>query len=359
MSDTPRKAPFRMRLSAKEKEMVLNLRNNPLTHEEQSELERECLAKGININTVKQVWYKDKHISINTNEKNHISYSDVREDMITAMEGYSPSYPKIKRGKKGKHLLVIDIADLHINKYSDPALTGDEYNSDIAVKRALEGTKGLIQKASGFNIDKILFIIGNDVLNTDTITKTTTKGTPQDTDLHWFKAFQLAREVYVKCIEMCMQVADVDVIHCPSNHDVMSGSFLADALACWFRKSKNVEFFISPSYRKYYQYGKNMMEFEHGDKGKMQNLPLIMAQEQPVMWSETKYRYGYLHHVHHSDKTQFKSGKDYIGVNVTYLKSPSSADLWHSDQGYISTLAVEGFVHHYEYGRVAHLTHYF
>jgi len=217
----------------------------------------------------------------------------------------------------------------------------------------------LIQKASGFNVDKILFVIGNDVLNTDNLSKSTTKLTPQDTDVNWFTAFNIAKDCYIKCIELCMAVADVDVLHCPSNHDLMSGCFLASTIEAWFRKSKNIKFNISPKYRKYYQYHNNMIELEHGDKGKMTNLPLQMANDEPKMWAETKFRYGYLHHVHHQDKTQFKSGKDYTGVNVTYLRSPSSADLWHAESGYHNMVAAEGFLHSKNMGRVSHLTHYF
>jgi hypothetical protein len=259
--------------------------------------------------------------------------------------------------------LVIDIADLHINKYAEAHLTGADYNSKIAVERAIEGTiegtKGLIQKASGFNIEKVVFVIGNDVLNTDNLSRSTTKFTPQDTDVNWFKAFNIAKDCYIRCIELCMQVANVDIIHCPSNHDEMSGCLLAQTLQAWFRQSKNLTFNISPKYRKYYQFHNSMLEFEHGHRGKMANLPLQMANEQPQMWASTKFRYAYLHHVHHQDKTQFKSGKDFTGCNVTYLRSPSSADLWHAESGYDNMVAVEAFLHSKDLGRVAHLTHYF
>ena len=102
-----------------------------------------------------------------------------------------------------------------------------------------------------------------------------------------------------------------------------------------------------------------MLEFEHGDKGKSSGLPLLMAQQEPKMWASTKFRYSYLHHLHHSDKTQYQSSKDYVGVNVTYLRSPSSADIWHSDNGYINMVAVEAFIHNKQNGRVAHITNYF
>jgi len=352
-----KKKPHRVPMTPEEREMWNDFKSNQESAEET--LQEFAKRKEINLNDVHQVWHKGKYFSVKT-KPGSVTYDQVKDDLIAQMNQHSPNYFKIKRDKiTDGHLLVIDISDLHLNKHAEKELTGEDYNSDIAVKRALEGTRGLLKKASGYNISKILFVIGNDVLNTDTISRTTTSGTPQDTDLHWFKAFQLARKCYVVCIEMCMQVADVDVVHCPSNHDFMSGCFLADSLQSWFRKSDNVTFNISPSYRKYYQYHSNMLEFEHGDKGKAQNIPLLMAQEKPHIWASTKFRYAYLHHVHHQDKKQFQSGKDYIGVNVTYLRSPSSADLWHSDQGYKSQVAVEAFIHSKFDGRVAHLTHYF
>ena len=323
-------------------------------------LVNECIEQGITPNKVKRYWHKSEHFSLDVRETIEGEENTFKEDLLRELKEYSPTFPKIKRVKsKDGHLLIVDIADLHINKYAEAYLTGADYNSKIAVERAIEGTKGIIQKASGFNIDKILFVIGNDVLNTDNLLKQTTKGTPQDTDLNWFTAFNIAKDCYIKCIELCVSVADVDVIHCPSNHDFMSGCFLAETVNAWFRKSKNITFDPSPKYRKYYQYHNNMIELEHGDKGKMLNLPLTMAQEEPKMWANTKFRYGYLHHVHHQDKTQFKSGKDYTGANITYLRSPSSGDLWHSDNQYLNLVAIEGFIHSKEHGRIAHLTHYF
>jgi len=324
----------------------------------------EAEENGLDPATVKAGWIKNENSSLyfrNPNFENILTnQKKFKDELINEISKYAPKYPKLKRTKsKEGHLLVIDIADLHINKYAESFLTNQEYNSNIAVERALDGTKGLLNKASGFEIDKIVFVIGNDVLNIDNSTRTTTSGTPQDTDLHWFNSFNIAKDCYVKCIEMCLSVADVDIIHCPSNHDYITGCLLAETLQAWFRNNKNITFKTSPQYRKYYQYFSNMLEFEHGHKGKMQNLPLVMAQEEPKMWSETKFRYGYLHHIHHSDVNQFKSGKDYIGVNVTYLRSPSSADLWHYENQFINLVACEGFIHSKEMGRVSHLTHYF
>ena len=325
-------------------------------------IQQQAKEHNLNVEDVHSGWIKNKKSSFYfKNPKfGQASNDDFEEKLIESLKQHSPKYPKIVRSKnKDGHLLVVDIADLHINKYATAELTGAEYNSKLAVERAIEGTKGILKKANGFDIDKILFVIGNDVLNTDNLSKSTTKFTPQDTDVSWHEAFLIAKKCYVECIDLCLSVADVDVVHCPSNHDFMSGCFLAVTISTHYRLCKNITFDISPAYRKYYQYHGNFIGLEHGDKGKAANLPLVYAQTEPKLWYETKFRYGYLHHVHHSDVKQHQSSKDYIGVNITYLRSPSSADIWHADSTYLNMVAIEGFVHSKENGRVAHLTHYF
>ena len=47
---------------------------------------------------------------------------------------------KIKREKIGEpHLMIIDIADLHIGKLAVQSVSNDTYNMDIAYERAVEG----------------------------------------------------------------------------------------------------------------------------------------------------------------------------------------------------------------------------
>jgi len=52
--------------------------------------------------------------------------------------------------------------------------------------------------------------------------------------------------------------------------------------------------------------------------------------------------------------------KDHIGITIESLRSPSGTDVWHHNKGYTGApKAVEGFIHHKEYGQVARLTHLF
>lgn len=309
----------------------------------------------------KHGWLKTDNASIFVrNEKGILSYEEMRDELLESMKKYSPRYPTIKRSKITEgHCLVIDPADVHIGKLALQEETNNEYNIKIAKERCIEGVKGILNKAQGFPIEKIVFVIGNDVLHTDNPFRTTTAGTKQDTDGQWWQMFKEAKDMYIKIIEHLVVIADVHIVFCPSNHDYASGFMLSDSLASWFHASKNIHFDVNIVHRKYFQYGLNLLSFSHGDGAKEQDTPLLMASEQKKMWSETTFRYIYLHHIHHKKQIKWQSGKDYLGATVQYLRSPSASDGWSTRNGYIAPKAVEGFIHSKKHGQIATLTNYF
>ena len=330
-----------------------------------SALNEHLKERGINKDDVVSVkhWQSmsgDLRFSIVTKEKQRIRENELLEKIKDLIEKHKPYYAPIKRDDEANHLLVINPADIHIGKYAHKTETGESYNKEIAVERVLEGIEGLITKSKGFTVERILFCVGNDILHIDNVYQTTTKGTIQDTDGKWWEHFEIALELYVKCVERLRQIAPVDVLHSMSNHDYQSGFHLAHALKSWFKDDPEISFDISVAHRKFYQYGLNLIGLEHGDGAKMDNLPLLMAQEKPKMWANTKYRYWYLHHLHHKVKHKWRDAKDFIGVSVEYMRSPSGTDSWHSRKGFCGVhKAVEGFIHQKESGQVARLVHYF
>lgn len=317
--------------------------------------------------TWKVAWVKDKETGTSTLVRNPdfreevVDYDIIRDEMVEELKRLSPKVKKYKRKKtKDPHCLVLDIADLHIGKLATINGSGNKYDVNCAVSRAVDGSKSLINKSSAYNIDQIVFVIGNDVLHIDNPKRTTTAGTPQDTDGMWYDNFRIARRVYCQIIQELSTISNVHIVHCPSNHDYMSGFMLADAVQCYFHNNKNVTFDVSNNHRKYFKYGVNMLSFSHGDGAKLDDIPYLASHEEKHMWAETEYRYAYLHHIHHKDYFKFRSGKDFIGMTVEYLRSPSGTDRWHSDNGYKGAkVAVEAFIHSPEHGQVCRLTHNF
>jgi len=356
----------RLRLSAEEVELINESRGIDVENiNGNTALELHLKERGINKEDVVSVkhWQNmggELRFSIVTKQEYGLDEEQILDKIKSLIEDYSPTYKKIDRDFNNDHLLVINPADIHIGKYAKELETGNGYDCETAVERVLEGIQGLLEKSAGFGIEKVLFCIGNDILHIDNVYNQTTAGTRQDVDGKWWEHFEVALMLYVKCIEMLRHIAPVDVLHSMSNHDYQSGFHLAHALKSWFRKDDDVDFDISVAHRKYYQYGSNLIGLEHGDGAKMVNLPLLMAQEQPKMWADTKYRYFYLHHLHHKVKHKWLDAKDYVGVTVEYLRSPSGTDSWHSRKGFTGVpKAVEGFLHEKNSGQVARITHYF
>tara|TARA_Y100000310_G_C20410649_1_gene681805 strand:- start:45 stop:791 length:747 start_codon:yes stop_codon:yes gene_type:complete len=248
---------------------------------------------------------------------------------------------------------MFDPADIHIGKISSSFETGEEYNDQIAVQRVMDGMKGIINKAKGFKIDKIIFVAGNDILHVDCPANTTTSGTRQDTTGMWYDSFLMAKGLLVDIIETLMQIAPVEVVFNPSNHDYMSGFFLLDSISSWFRLSKDVTFNCDMKHRKYTKYYDCLVATTHMDGAKQDLLPLLVAQESG-MWDNTKHRYIFGHHIHH------KIAKDYVGITLETLRSPSAADSWHHRKGFQhAPVAVEAFIFHKTQGEVCRITHNF
>ena len=331
--------PYRIHLNEDQLSQLIQSRHKGLVH--------HAKARGIDFDSVIEYWDKTKEYSVRVRPE-VIQVKGIATDLLNEMKEYAPQYPTIFRTQsKEAHLLVIDPADVHIGKLATSFESGEDYNSEIAVQRVLEGVQGILDKSAGWAIEKIALIIGNDILHIDTPKRTTTSGTPQDTDGMWYENFLKAKKLYVDVIEMLVTIADVHVMYNPSNHDYTNGFFLADVIKTWFNNSKNVTFDTSISHRKYMLYGKNLIGTTHGDGAKANDLPLLMAVEAKNEWSVSKHRYLYTHHVHH------KSSKDYIGVTVESLRSPSGTDSWHHRKGYQhAPKAVEGFIHHPIHGQV-------
>ena len=309
--------------------------------------------------SVKHLWLKDKEKSVFIKnpeyvEQEAIDFSNLKNDLIEDLKNYIPKYPTIKREPNpSKRLFIFDPADIHIDKLCSAFEVGETYNNQIAVQRVLRGCSGILNEIDINSIDKILFVIGNDILHIDNAKRTTTGGTPQDTDGMWHTNFLIAKSLYVDIIELLMQVADVHVIYNPSNHDYTNGFFLAQVIETHFKDCANVSFDTTISHRKYFVYGKNLIGTTHGDGAKVQDLPLLMAHESKD-WSDCKHKYIYTHHLHH------KVSKDYMGVCVETLRSPSGTDSWHHRNGYQhAPKAVEGYLHDKEHGQIMRITHIF
>ena len=218
----------------------------------------------------------------------------------------------------------------------------------------------MIYKASSYDVERILFPVGNDIYNSDKAFPfpQTTKGTPQMDDIRWQKLFRVGVQLITEAIIRLSKIAPVDTFTVFSNHDHERVFYLGETLTAVFDSHPNVMVNNKPPVRKYYKWGENLIGLAHGHNEKPQDLPSLMSNEQPKLWGETTYRYWLLGHLHHRQKYLTQQSKDYRSVNVTYITSPSAADAWHSEKGFVGAIkGAEGFIYNKEEGLIGTVIH--
>jgi len=306
-------------------------------------------------------------------------------DMVAdSLDGYQPLdrklfAPRVNVGAKGDKLLVVDLADVHFGKLCVKEETNHTYNVDVARHRVMEGTRAILQRAD--DVGRILFVMGNDILHTDN-GKTSTAGTPQDSDGSYFTAWRAAQHATIDAISECAGVADVDLVHCMSNHDWRSGWALSQTIAASLSGHDGVRataYNMSEKHRKFYGYGRNGLLVTHGDGAKEEALTSLFLKEGRNLISRCDLLYAYLHHFHHKIRKRrgidvFQSEKDHTAftqVNMgavrveggdmvaEYVRSPSPPDGWHDRNGYVNRQAVEAFIHCPHDGQKDRLTEWF
>jgi len=260
-------------------------------------------------------------------------------DLIKDAKHYAPKYEPIHDMKQldSGYMFELSLYDHHFGQQSWGEETGSvNYDVKIAQKLALLATEYQLSRAKELHPEKILVIIGNDFFNVNSKEDTTVHGTRQAEDDRWHKTFLAGRRLWVEIIEKCLQIAPVDVVVVPGNHDEERIFYLGDALECWFNNAPEVNIMNGPKKRKYYEWGNCLLGFTHGSeerrgKGVLVNL---MATEMPMAWARSKYRVWRKGHLHAASSVAFQILDEELGVREEVMPSMVALDDYHAGKGY-------------------------
>lgn len=256
------------------------------------------------------------------------------------------SLPVIKTSNeylKGNKCLLIDIADLHLNLQATMFSTGNEYNCEIAEKLFFYVISDILSRVEKYQFNKIIFCIGGDMLNGDNISGSTTKGTPQDSDLLYFDAVEKLYAMTIRAIDTLKQKAPVNVIYISGNHDKLSGYKLAKFIDAWFRHDNNVIVDYSPLPRKYVKFGRTLFVFAHD--GNVKTLPRLIADEAREYWSDINTTEVFLQHLH----TEQVLTEEY-NMRIQRLPTISAKSDWSVNKGFGSKRQCKTFIFDIEDG---------
>tara|TARA_R100001198_G_scaffold23516_1_gene12127 strand:- start:719 stop:2002 length:1284 start_codon:yes stop_codon:yes gene_type:complete len=273
--------------------------------------------------------------------KPEVNLKKIKEELIEDLRNLSPLVAKKDRkrpeDRKDLHLLEISAFDLHLGKIG---IKNDKYSIKIAYKRLLSAIEHLLYRAQGYYIDKILFIVGQDLLNSDGDwpIPATTKGTPQFNSNYHIDMYRSARKLMIKAIDRLSEIADVHVMVIPGNHDRESVMHLGDTLELYYENNENVKVDNSDCLMKALPYGNNLIISDHGDGPKTNDLPGIISQRFKNLWSNVDYVEVHRGHYHTNKATKLQAIEELNGITVRNLSSMSATDYWHDSKGFIGNI---------------------
>lgn len=223
---------------------------------------------------------------------------------------------------------VYPLADWHIGLLAWEEETGGNYDIHIGRQVLTEAVRNLIDATPPSRHALILGL--GDLLHFDGYeAKTERSGNILDTDSRYPKVLREAVRLIRYAIDLALAKHEtVEVRLLAGNHDQKAALAVALALSLGYEGEDRVTIDDSPSYLWFRRYGKVLLGATHGDKTKMDQMPLLMAVDRPEDWAASTRRRVFTGHIHHERL------KEIGGVIVESLRSPVAKDAYHSFAGY-------------------------
>jgi UDP-2,3-diacylglucosamine pyrophosphatase LpxH len=298
-------------------------------------------------------WNKERHDGWQISAMVTTIKKESKDILAEVLKSFKPEYQPVREVHLNKNfdrdcIGVLSIQDLHFGK-EDNSLIVEEFENAIItlVSRSYMAHK----------MDKIIYVVGGDLLNMDTFSGTTTSGTPLDNDQKAHDAYTTAFDALYWSINYIKQFCTtLEVVYIPGNHDRLSSYHMAHALSKCF-PTKDIVFNVDYSERKVVVYGHNFFAFEHGDVTK-KNTPVVYATEFAKQWGSTLYRTCYTGHFHTKKTTEYVTENEHTGFSIKHLPSLCSTDYWHYHNKFIGSKRQAIMeVHDKESGKVSEFTY--
>lgn len=274
------------------------------------------------------------------------SVEDFAKFIINYKSSYTPATKEVPFQYKESVDVVISLADFHLDKLDVVAETIKQ-KKDLYLKTL----NNLISRVyTTFTIDTIVFVIGNDVFQTDTIQGTTTSGTPVDVAISWNQAYEEVFDLMVSAItELSSKCSELKIVLVQGNHARTKEYYLAHSLQMYFKSDSSIVFDREFDNVKHLKLGDNFFGFHHGNT-KIDDLPLVFATNSK---SCIDFANATSRTIITGDKHYYLA-KEIKGVRVHQMPSLSGTDRWHKDNNFVnSTRSGLALVFHPVDGKIA------
>jgi hypothetical protein len=234
------------------------------------------------------------------------------------------------RGCLARSLSAYIIGDAHFGLYAWSDEAGEDFDTAIA-SRDLRAAIDLLVAGAPASETGYLVDVG-DFLHADSRRAATPQsGNQLDVDTRFQRVIRIAIDAIKYCIgRMLQKHKSVRVFIRPGNHNPDAAGWMALVIAAYYERDKRVAVEMSPAEYVYARFGAVLVGITHGDRVKMDQLPAIMASDRAKDWGETRHRYWWTGHIHHTRHQEHR------GCFVESFNTLAASDAWHHASGYRS-----------------------
>lgn len=280
-----------------------------------------------------------------------VTRAEVLERLVAELPERVPTRAEVAPPPDGELaddlMAVYAMGDPHVGMLAWAPEAGEHFDLDIC-RRLMEGAIDRLTQ-DGPRTRRALICQLGDFFHSDLPTnRTPQSGHALDVDGRWFRVLQVGIGIMVHTVDAALAAHErVDVVCLSGNHDEITSLFLSVALAEHYRLDPRVHVDMSPSMYRYLRWGRVLLGMTHGHTVRHHELESIMAADRAADWGETRHRYWYVGHIHHSTRKELR------GCTVESFRTLAAKDAWHAASGYRSTRDMTRIVLHREWGEVS------
>jgi hypothetical protein len=267
----------------------------------------------------------------------------------SAFESWTPAAPAIipSADCDRERMTVYIICDWHVGLYAHGIETGQQ-DWDLKIARSvIGGAMSELIEQSPKSERAIILGLGDLMHGDDGRNVTPQSGNVLDIDTRYSLCVDTVVDMLCDASEaIATKHGSIEAVFKPGNHDPNATIGIRQAMRMFFRQSKHVTVDTSPDPFYWHRFGVNLIGGTHGDKAKIPDLPMIMANRRKEDWALSKTRHFHTGHRHH-DELKIK---EHSGVSVFTHRAPVAQDAFHAANGYLSGRSLKSFTYHTEKG---------
>lgn len=290
---------------------------------------------------IKNQWVKSTRDSLRQQEAIEEAIASFKDDLPRAAPATKPT------DTINDIMTVYPVGDHHMGMLAWPDETGGEaYDIHIAETVLCSAMTYLVEGAPKSKECAIL-ILGDFLHYDGMIPVTVQSGNILDADSRFPQVVRAAmRSIRYMVDEAVQKHEKVHLILEIGNHDPSSTIMLMEMFFMHFEDEPRVQVDRSPRNCHVLEFGKNLIATHHGDKIKMDKLPLVIADDWDEAWGRTKHRVVHTGHVHHDHI------KEHPGMRTESHGILAPKDAYAANGGWRAKQSMKAIYYHRTYGEV-------